>query len=68
MTALICGIRSGLVPPLLIKMRLADQENWNSLTVFEPNVLLSLAISILLGWSQFESTAGNGSSPQSCSS
>ncbi len=33
-------------------------------TAFDPMFWVNCAVSVRPGWSQFESTAGNGSSPQ----
>lgn len=54
---------SGLVPPRVISILLAEYENWNVLVAFVPSVCVNDATSDLLGWFQLESTAGNGSSP-----
>ena len=39
---------------------LAEYENESVLMPFEPTLWLSWTINDLPGWSQFESTAGNG--------
>jgi hypothetical protein len=56
--------RSGFNPPRVISILLAEYENCSVLVAVLPIVWFNVATKDLLGWSQFESTAGNGSSPQ----